>query len=81
MSLIRKFVEGMRPHRNPDAKVVQTQWGPVSESVRLRVAQNMIEDPVCKLMVERMLIDQCGGNVERGLAEAKARYPEVYRGY
>jgi hypothetical protein len=78
LSLIEKFIRGLKPHRNPAAKVVMTEWGPVSESVRLRVAQNMIEDPDCKLLVESALIKLCGGDYEKGMAEAKARYPEVY---
>jgi len=79
MSLIRKFLDRIgQPARNPEAKQVMTPWGPVSEGARLAVCQNMIEDPACKVMVERMLIDLCGGDTQRGLAEARARYPEAY---
>ena len=77
MSLIRKFLDNLAPRRNPEAKVVQTSWGPVSESVRLRVAQNMIEDPVCRARVEDALEKQLGSR-EAALREARARWPEAY---
>lgn len=60
--------------------VIQTQWGPVSESARYRAALNMREDPDKRLQVEQLLANQIFyGNLEKGREESRKRYPEAYR--
>lgn len=59
--------------------VIPTKFGePVTESARLQAAINMALDPALKLQVEQVVITECGGDVEKGIAECKRRYPEAY---
>ncbi len=96
---------------SPDQPVIETEWGPVTESARLQVAMNMREDPEKRAGVEAMLIERAipvtrpantwqtlkwkyaplwlvkrwpvetrvVSKRERGLEEARRRYPEAYR--
>jgi hypothetical protein len=61
----------------PEPPVIMTEWGPVTETARLQVEVNMMAEPEIKARVENMLIDR-EGSVEKGLAEARRRYPRVY---
>jgi len=63
-------------HREPPRIEIETPWGLVSESARLRAALNMKEDPMIKARVEKLLVEQMG--TEKGMAEARRRYPEAY---
>lgn len=74
MSLIHDFI---RKLRKPKPPVIQTPWGPVTESARLQAALNMRDNPEVKERVERLLARECGG-LAAGLAEARRRYPEAY---
>lgn len=56
--------------------LIMTEHGPVTERARAQAAKNMAESPEIKARVEKILIDQLGE--EKGLAEARRRYPEAY---
>ena len=59
---------------------IETAWGDVSEGARHRAALNMREDLGKRRAVEQLLADQLfGGDLEKGIAESKRRYPEAYR--
>jgi hypothetical protein len=72
-SKIDSFILGFRKEK----PVIQTQWGPVSEDMRLQAAMNMIAHPEVRIRVEEALAKKFG-SVAQGLAEARRRYPEVY---
>jgi hypothetical protein len=57
--------------------VIASSWGTVSEGARRQAAINCKLDPVKRFQMEQMLIKLMGSE-ERGLAEAKRRYPEAY---
>jgi hypothetical protein len=57
--------------------VLITDWGPVTESARLRAVSNMKEDPVCKQRVLELLCKQMG-SVAKGEIEMRRRYPELF---
>lgn len=59
------------------APVIMTESGPVTEAARFNAAMNMLADPEIRIRVEKALAKQYG-SVERGLLEAKRRYPESY---
>ena len=61
----------------PAPPVIMTEWGPVSEPARLHAAINMRAEPDIKARVEALLVKH-EGSVEKGLAEARRRYPEAY---
>jgi hypothetical protein len=77
VSLIEKFIRGLKPRPNPAAKQAMTPWGPVSEATRLSVAYQIVEDPVTRAKVLDFLEKQLG-SPEAALAEAKARWPEAF---
>jgi len=58
--------------------VIDSPYGQVSEGARRQAAVNMRLDPVKRFQIEQMLIKQMGSE-ERGLAEARKRYPEAYQ--
>ena len=62
----------------PERIIIDTPWGPTSESARLQGALNMKFNPEVKKRVEQALMKQCNGDREAALAEAKRRYPEAY---
>lgn len=77
MSLIRKFLDRIgRPPRDPI--VIESPWGQVSEPARRQAALNMRDDLVLRTRCEQMCIDECGGDLERGIQEMHRRYPEAY---
>jgi hypothetical protein len=57
--------------------VIDTPYGPVSESARRQAAYNLKIDPQKRRQVEEMLGKELG-SPEAGRAEAKRRYPEAY---
>jgi len=71
MTLIRRFLDKFR-----QPPVIQTSLGPVTEWARHQAAINLALDPVKRMMVLEIIIKECGGSRERGLAEARRRYPE-----
>src|SRR5258708_22438071 len=59
--------------------VIQTRYGePVTEKARLQAAINMAMDASLRVKVEQIVIREMGGDVEKGLAECRRRYPEGY---
>jgi hypothetical protein len=56
--------------------IIPTEWGPVTEKIRLGAAINMKLKPEIKQRVETMLIMKYGK--EQGLIQSKLRYPEAY---
>jgi hypothetical protein len=73
MSLIRKFLDKLRPK----PPVIETPWGAVTESARAQAATNLRLDPAKRAMVLGIIVKECGGDAAKGLAEARRRYPEV----
>lgn len=75
MSLIRDFIDRIR--RKPP--VIDTQWGPVTESARLMAAENIRRDPEVKARVEAAIAAKYyNGNLELARVHAKRVYPEGY---
>ena len=60
--------------------VIDTPWGPVTESARRRAALNMRDDDSLREHVEDLLIGRAGGDIRAGLEESHRRYPEAYEG-
>jgi len=77
MSLIACFLATIRRRRQPP--VISTTWGPVSEPARQQAITNMRKDPVLMLKVESIVIRECGGDIEKGKAEFRRRYPELFQ--
>lgn len=70
----------LRRKKAPPPPVIDTEWGPVTESARLLAAINMKADPRIKYRVEQLLAKQrFGGDESKGVAESKRRYPEAYQ--
>jgi len=65
--------------RKRETPVINTQWGPVTESARHQAALNLRDDPDRRAAVEDIIIAELGGDRERGLKEARRRYPEAYQ--
>lgn len=57
--------------------VIETPWGTTSEPARLQAAINMLASPEIRRRVEQHLVREFGSE-ERGLREARRRYPEAY---
>ena len=57
--------------------IIETQWGPVTESARLAAAQNMAADPELRARCEEMMVKQMG-SLDAGMTEMRRRYPEAY---
>jgi hypothetical protein len=62
----------------PKPIIIMTPWGPVTESVRLQCAMKMRAEESVRYRVEKACIDLMGGDEEKGMAEARRRYPEGY---
>lgn len=73
MSLIQRFLDKLRRKRS--APVIETTWGPVSEKARLQAETNLRLDPAKRARVLDVIVKECGGNLDAGIAEAKRRYP------
>lgn len=74
MTSIKKLFSRLR--RGRPAPIIESPYGPVTESARLQCALNMRQDLMIKLRVEEVLIRQYGE--KRGLELARERYPEGY---
>jgi hypothetical protein len=72
VSLLTKFLDKIR---TPAPKVVMTAWGPIDERIRLSVVHQLRTDPEAYRLVRQKFITDYGE--QAGLAEAKARYPEI----
>ena len=66
-----------RPRRS--TPVIQTAWGPVTESARRQAAENMRRDPELRARVVDQLEKE---GRSRAVAErvARERYPEAFEG-
>lgn len=59
--------------------IIMTPYGPVTESARKQAALNLWLDPVKRSQVVELLADQLyAGDMAKGLAEAKRRFPEAF---
>lgn len=65
------------PRRDRNPPVVQTPYGPMTESARAQAAQNMLLDSVKRYQVEDLLTRQCGSR-ERAIAKMRHDYPELF---
>ena len=72
MNLFKKLFPGKKP------PVLVSRDGVVTESARQQCAINMALDANVRLRVEQVVIKEMGGDVEKGLAECRRRYPEAY---
>lgn len=75
---IREWLHSLRAGQRPMPPVISTPYGPVTESMRLQAAMNMRADIVVRFRVEQTVIKEMDGDVQRGIAECKRRYPEAY---
>lgn len=75
MSIIQRLIDKLRRKRS--APVIETTWGPVSESARAQAETNLRLDPSLRTRVLEVIVKECGGNLDAGIAEAKRRYPKV----
>jgi hypothetical protein len=65
--------------KGPAVPVIETQFGNVTESARLRCAFNMREDNRLREKIETLLAEQIfEGDIAKGQAESRKRYPEAY---
>ena len=62
----------------PPPPRIDTPYGPTTESARLQAVRNMLADENIRARVESLLINKMG-SVEKGMAEMRRRYPEVYK--
>ena len=69
----------MTTRRRTPPPIIDTPWGPVTESARLRAAMNMRRDPALRALIEEMVIREHGRGIAAGLAECRRRYPESYK--
>lgn len=74
MSIIQRFLDRIRRKRKPIE--IPTKWGPVSERARGQAAENLRRDPARRAEVLRIVVREMGGDEEKGLAEARRRFPE-----
>lgn len=74
MALIQKFLDKIR--RKPAPPIIETKWGVVSERARGQAAENLRRDPARRAEVLRIVVREMGGDEEKGLAEARRRFPE-----
>jgi hypothetical protein len=74
---ITSFLLGHRKQADGrEVPVIQSQHGTTTESARQQAAGNMRLNPLLRAQVEEMLTRMMGSR-ERGLAEARKRYPEA----
>ena len=71
MSIIARFIAKLR--RKPP--VIDTTWGPVSESARVQAETNLRLDPALRMRVVDVITREMSGDLDAGIAEAKRRYP------
>jgi hypothetical protein len=72
-SKVRSFFLGHKEGK----PIIQTENGPVTESMRLQAALNMRAKPEIKAAVEAQLAREMG-SIVKGLMEARRRYREAY---
>jgi hypothetical protein len=72
MSIIARFIAKLR--RKPP--VIDTAWGPVSESARAQAETNLRLDPALRMRVLDVITREMGGDLDAGIAEARRRYPQ-----
>lgn len=65
-----------RPPVQEAPPIINSQWGQTSEHMRLQAVANMRLDPLKRMQVEQLLIEQCG-SVAKGMMEFQRRYPEL----
>jgi hypothetical protein len=58
--------------------IIMTKYGPVTECARHQAALNMREDPAVFDRVLKIKLAQCGGNVDKAIAEMRRCYPEAF---
>jgi hypothetical protein len=75
---LRKFPSEGRLRPGDGPPVIDTPWGPTTESARRQAALNMKADPVLRGKVEELLMRQLG-SISAGMEEARRRYPEAYQ--
>ena len=82
MSMVKDIFEMFRRkfRTPPEYKVLVPGYGlmQVTESARLQAVANMIMDPTIRENVRQTVIRQMGGSVERGNAEFRRRFPELF---
>lgn len=71
---IKQWLSGLKTK----PPVISTPNGDVTESARLQAALNMRIDPMIKMRVIDCIVKQFGGDEQRGMAEARRRYPEAF---
>lgn len=64
-------------HRPPAPPIVQTPWGPMSESARAQAAINMLLDPAKYVAVLELLTRRMGSQ-DLALAKMRHDYPELF---
>jgi hypothetical protein len=62
--------------KKPKKVIIETQFGPTTESMRLLAISNMRADPQKLQSVQNLLIAQMGSR-EAGLVEFFKRFPEL----
>jgi hypothetical protein len=72
---LRDWISKLR--RNAHPIIIDTQWGPVSESARHQAALNLRDDPEKRAMCEAKMVMQMG-DFEAAMVEMRRRYPEAY---
>jgi hypothetical protein len=81
-SMIKDIFEIFRRKNRPppEYKVLIPGVGicQVTESARLQAVANMIVDPAKREEVRQIVIRQMGGSTERGDAEFRRRFPELF---
>jgi len=75
VSVIDKLLDKFRTPKPPP--LIQTPWGPVTESARKQAAINIGADPVLKEAVIALLMRD-GRSRDEATAEARRRYPEGF---
>jgi len=79
MQTVRQWLQEKFPKIFPKpAPVIMTEYGPVTEWARYQAAMNMKADAERRTRVENYFIEKHGGNIEKGMAECRHNYPEVY---
>ena len=71
MSILARLIDKL--HR-PKPTIIDTPWGPVSESARRQAEINCMADPVLRERITTMLMGRFG-TWEAARAEARRRYP------
>jgi hypothetical protein len=72
MSIVQRLLNRFR--RKPP--IIDTTWGPVSESARAQAETNLRLDPALRMRVLEVITREMGGDIEVGMREARRRYPQ-----